>query len=105
MWQALWLPIVPTAPFPVKVTSGNTLKCQGRFDNVSLQIQGIPFSLTLFFITDGIGCCVGCPVVREPRHRDLQLEETHDDVPMEQSEAAFAWSRRPSHSGHLAGRN
>lgn len=44
----LRLPIVPTAPFSMNVANGNTLKYQGRFDNVALQIQGTPFSLTLF---------------------------------------------------------
>lgn len=44
----LRLPLVPIDPFSVKVANGSSMKCQRRFDNVPLQIQGISFSLTLF---------------------------------------------------------
>jgi len=32
----------------VKVANGNPLKCQGRFEQVSILLQGIFFSLTLY---------------------------------------------------------
>ena len=41
------LPVVPTKPFNVKVANGDSLKCQGRFENVSVLLQGIPFTLPL----------------------------------------------------------
>ena len=44
----LQLLVVPTRPFNVKVANGNPLKCQGRFQLVSVLLQGIPFSLTLY---------------------------------------------------------
>lgn len=44
----LKLPVIPTEPFTVKVANGRTLQCQGRFENVQVILQGIPFSLTLY---------------------------------------------------------
>ena len=44
----LQLLVVPTRPFNVKVANENPLKCQGRFEQVSILLQGIPFSLTLY---------------------------------------------------------
>nr|TKS07906.1 hypothetical protein D5086_0000109460 [Populus alba] len=41
----LQLAVVPTRPFNVKVANGNPLKCEGRFELVSILLQGIPFSL------------------------------------------------------------
>ena len=32
----LHLPVVPTAPFHVRVANGQPLKCQGRFDNIHI---------------------------------------------------------------------
>ncbi|KAL4318769.1 hypothetical protein GQ457_18G015560 [Hibiscus cannabinus] len=48
--MATWLqlPVIPTEPFTVKVANGAPLKCQGRFENVHVLLQGIPFSLTLY---------------------------------------------------------
>jgi hypothetical protein len=43
----LHLPVIPTQPFNVKVANGNPLKCQGRFENIHVLLQGIPFMLTL----------------------------------------------------------
>ncbi|KAL5579876.1 hypothetical protein UlMin_012318 [Ulmus minor] len=44
----LHLPVVPTAPFHVRVANGQPLKCQGRFDNIHILLQGIPFSITFY---------------------------------------------------------
>jgi len=44
----LQLPVVPTDSFNVRVASGGPLKCQGRFENVHIALQGIPFVLTLY---------------------------------------------------------
>ncbi|KAL5582355.1 hypothetical protein UlMin_014797 [Ulmus minor] len=44
----LHLPVVPIAPFHVRVANGQPLKCQGRFDNVHILLQGIPFSITFY---------------------------------------------------------
>jgi hypothetical protein len=44
----LQLPVVPTESFNVRVTNGGPLKCQGRFENVHITLQGIPFVLTLY---------------------------------------------------------
>jgi hypothetical protein len=44
----LHLPVIPTQPFNVKVANGNPLKCQGRFENIHVLLQGIPFMLTLY---------------------------------------------------------
>ena len=44
----LQLPVVPTKHFNVKVANGGPLKCQGRFENVQVLLQGIPFYLTLY---------------------------------------------------------
>lgn len=46
--RLLQLPAVPTEPFNVKVANGDPLKCQGRFENVQVLLQGIPFTLTLY---------------------------------------------------------
>jgi len=44
----LQLPVVPTESFNVRVVNGGPLKCQGRFENVHISLQGIPFVLTLY---------------------------------------------------------
>ena len=44
----LHLPVVPTAPFHVRVANSQPLKCQGRFDNIHILLQGIPFSITFY---------------------------------------------------------
>lgn len=44
----LHLPVVPTETFTVRVANGERLKCQGCFDKVVVNIQGIEFYLTLF---------------------------------------------------------
>ena len=46
--ELLQLPVVPTEPFNVKVANSDPLKCQGRFENVLVLLQGIPFILTLY---------------------------------------------------------
>jgi hypothetical protein len=46
--EVLQLPVVPTKPFNVKVANGGPLKCQGRFENVQVLLQGISFTLTLY---------------------------------------------------------
>ena len=44
----LRLPVVPTDPFKVGVANGEKLSCQGRFEQVLVNLQGIPFLLTLY---------------------------------------------------------
>ena len=44
----LQLPVVPTKPFHVRVANGQPLKCQGRFDNVHILLQGIPFTINFY---------------------------------------------------------
>lgn len=44
----LCLPVVPTETFTIRVANGERLKCQGRFNKVVVNIQGIEFYLTLF---------------------------------------------------------
>ena len=61
--ELLQLPVVPTEPFNVKVANGDPLKCQGRFENVSVVLQGIPFTLTLYSLPlIGIGYGVRSPL-------------------------------------------
>jgi hypothetical protein len=40
--------VVPTASFTVRVANGKKLKCQGRFEEVGVDLQGTHFSLTLY---------------------------------------------------------
>ena len=47
--------MVPTEPFNVKVANGDPLKCQGRFENVSVLLQGIPFTLSTLYSLPLIG--------------------------------------------------
>ncbi|KAA8519438.1 hypothetical protein F0562_013687 [Nyssa sinensis] len=47
----LRLPVVPTEIFNVRVANGERLKCQGRFDKVMVNLQGIEFYLTLFSLS------------------------------------------------------
>lgn len=44
----LQLLVVPTESFNVKVVNEGPLKCQWRFENVHITLQGIPFVLTLY---------------------------------------------------------
>jgi hypothetical protein len=44
----LQLPVIPTDSFNVCVANGRPLQCQGRFENVHISLQGIPFILTLY---------------------------------------------------------
>lgn len=44
----LQFPIAPTDSFDIRVANGKSLTCQVRFDNVSINIQGIMFKLTLY---------------------------------------------------------
>ncbi|XP_058111277.1 uncharacterized protein LOC131254302 [Magnolia sinica] len=44
----LRLPVVPTERFTVRVANGDKLKCQGRFEEVRVDLQGTLFSLTLY---------------------------------------------------------
>ncbi|KAL6311349.1 hypothetical protein AAG906_025635 [Vitis piasezkii] len=44
----LHLLVVPTTPFHVRVANDQPLKCQGRFDNIHILLQGIPFSITFY---------------------------------------------------------
>lgn len=42
------LSVTPTGSFEVKVANGKLLKCQGKFDNIPISLQGSPFVLTLY---------------------------------------------------------
>ena len=42
------LPVQPIEPFNVKKANGGSLTCQGRFEDVPILLQGIPFVLTLY---------------------------------------------------------
>ncbi|KAH9763048.1 hypothetical protein KPL70_001041 [Citrus sinensis] len=42
------LPVIPTKSFAVRVANGERLTCQGRFEEVQVNLQGITFSLTLY---------------------------------------------------------
>ncbi|KAH9735040.1 hypothetical protein KPL71_017615 [Citrus sinensis] len=46
--NVLKLPIVPTTAFPVKVANSEKLACQGKFENIQILIQDIPFSLMVY---------------------------------------------------------
>ena len=48
MANLLRLPVVPTQPFTVRVANGENLKCQGRFEEVQIDLHGTIFSLTLY---------------------------------------------------------
>ena len=48
MANMLQLPVPQIEPFNVKVANGEPLKCQGKFENVPVMLQGIPFVLTLY---------------------------------------------------------
>lgn len=48
--KMLQLPVVLTRPFNVKVANGALLKCQGRFENVQVLLQGSLFTLTLYLL-------------------------------------------------------
>lgn len=50
MADMLQLLVIPTESFMVKVANGERLKCDRRFDQVPVNLQGIPFSLTLYFL-------------------------------------------------------
>jgi hypothetical protein len=40
--------VVPTETFTVQVANGESFKCRERFEEVSVDLQGIVFSLTLY---------------------------------------------------------
>ncbi|XP_024043371.1 uncharacterized protein LOC112100028 [Citrus clementina] len=42
------LPIIPTAGFSVRVANGETLSCKGKFEQVQVLLQEVPFTLTLY---------------------------------------------------------
>lgn len=46
--NTLHLPVVPMKLFIVRVANDGRLKCQGRFDKVSVNLQGTKFELTFF---------------------------------------------------------
>ncbi|KAF2283258.1 hypothetical protein GH714_043610 [Hevea brasiliensis] len=48
MANVLHLPATLIKPFDVKVADGKPLTFRGKFDNVNILIQGIPFALTLY---------------------------------------------------------
>lgn len=46
--RLLRLPVIPTKSFAVRVANGERLTCQGRFEEVQVNLQGITFSLILY---------------------------------------------------------
>lgn len=46
--NVLKMPVVPTEAFTVRVANRERLNCQGRFDKVRVELQGVEFYLTLF---------------------------------------------------------
>ncbi|XP_034707028.1 uncharacterized protein LOC117930485 [Vitis riparia] len=48
MANLLRLPVVLTKSFKVRVANGENLRCQGRFEEVQINLQGTIFSLTLY---------------------------------------------------------
>jgi len=46
--NALQIPVVPTTTFTVRVANDEILKCQGRFEEVGVDLKGTQFSLTLY---------------------------------------------------------
>jgi hypothetical protein len=46
--RSLRLPVVPTKSFVIRIANGERLFCQGRFDEVQVNMQDIQFSLTLY---------------------------------------------------------
>ncbi|KAH9724161.1 hypothetical protein KPL70_007389 [Citrus sinensis] len=46
--STLRLPVVPTKSFTVRVANGERLMCQGRYEKVPIDLQGISFSLTFY---------------------------------------------------------
>jgi len=42
------LSVVPTTTFTVRVANGKKLRCQGRFEEVGVDLQGTHFSLSLY---------------------------------------------------------
>ena len=48
MVNLLRLPVVPTQTFTVRVANGENLKCQGRFEEVQIDLHGTIFSLTVY---------------------------------------------------------
>jgi len=46
--RLLQLPVVPAKPFNIKVANGGPLRCQGRFEDVQVLLQCIPFVLNLY---------------------------------------------------------
>ncbi|KAF2284990.1 hypothetical protein GH714_034151 [Hevea brasiliensis] len=60
MANVLHLPATPIKPFDVKVADGKPLTCRGKFDNVNILIQGIPFALTLYALpVNGLDVVLG----------------------------------------------
>jgi len=48
MANFLRLPVVPINAFTIWVTNKENLKCQGKFNEVQVDLQGSIFSLTLY---------------------------------------------------------
>jgi hypothetical protein len=58
--NALRILVVPTASFTIRVANGKKLKCQGRFEEVGVDLQGTHFSLTLYsFPLTGLDLVLG----------------------------------------------
>lgn len=75
----LQLPLIPTEPFLVKIANGRSLKCQGKFENVPVEIQGKLFFLTLYALP-GVGSGFRNSLVRATRHGDVQLEAINHGI-------------------------
>ncbi|RVW61740.1 hypothetical protein CK203_065070 [Vitis vinifera] len=92
--------MVPTEPFNVKVANGDPLKCQGRFENVSVLLQGIPFTKYSLFITvDWVGYGVRSPLAEqlgtvEPKQLPPEREIDHPHQSQRGTEPINVWPYR-----------
>ncbi|KAH9685457.1 hypothetical protein KPL70_013962 [Citrus sinensis] len=85
----LKLPIIPTAAFPVKVANGEKLACQGKFENIQILIQDIPFFLTVYALPiSGLDLVLGIQWLEELG----TVECNWKSLTMN-----FNWNNRPRH--------
>jgi len=87
----LQLPVIPTKPFNVKVENGNPLKCQGRFENIQVLLQGIPFFLTLYALPlCGLDLVLGVQWLEQLGTMAYDCKKMTMDVARQKISAAFA---------------
>ena len=47
--ETLCLPVKPTTPFTVRVANGERLSCKGKYEKLTVNLQGNEFHLDFFF--------------------------------------------------------